>query len=513
MAISKSSGLLFLILVGWVYSNTIVMPKDVSNSFFAGRSGDIVIHDKKTSNSLGFAVFYNHKDISSQIQETEVGDIISHLMGTTPLNSQRSRAHFPKTDFFNKPKANLLFFLNSNHVGQLKTFSEETQTPILRETYPAQTVPNLVSMLSGRTPSSHGIIANQWKDAASSSLIEANSEWDSAGSFSSNLQDIFTLTFGGRSLVISAAGARDIARSLSAKPYTLPAKSNNYGVYLKHGKNATSVYAKGNGKFSITYEQISEIFGGETVQGDKCSLSMNKEAEFGLLAEVAFVEYVVRMLNADHEINALTVDDVPDMFSFGFTGLNKIEATYGADSAEMKCALDLVDSTMSKAIEGIKSVYGNILTEALVVSPDGDKISTEVIDKLKEAVPAGLIERSNIRKFYPNLYLTESIPAAKKERLCASISNALADLHMEAVCMPEPAFAMDAESMKVLQSTRATTNETSEAAIFQIVLWSSVGLIGATAFGSYFMFTIDPSTDTLLYSHDINHPNPKFGNF
>eukprot|EP01089_Gocevia_fonbrunei_P023268 TRINITY_DN973_c0_g2_i1.p1 TRINITY_DN973_c0_g2~~TRINITY_DN973_c0_g2_i1.p1 ORF type:complete len:437 (+),score=139.01 TRINITY_DN973_c0_g2_i1:288-1598(+) len=436
-------------------------------------------------------------------------------MGTTPLNSQRSRAHFPTTDFFNKPKANLLFFLNSNHVGQMKTFSGETQTPILRETYPAQTVSNLVTMLSGHTPSSHGIIANQWKDAASSSKIEANSEWDTAGSFSSNLQDMFTLTFGGRSLVISAAGAKDVARSLSAKPFTLPANSNNYGVYLRFGQNATSVYAKGNGKFSITYEQISEIFGGETVEGEQCSLSMNKDADFGLLAEVAFVEYVVRMLNADHEINALTTDDAPDMFSFGFTALNKIEAVYGADSAEMKCALNLVDSTMSKAIEGIKSIYGGkILAEAVVVSPNGDKISTEVADRLRKAVPAGLVEGSNIKKFYPNLYLTESISSAKKERLCASISNALVDLDMEAVCMPEPAFAMDAESMKVMQSIRADSgNETSEAAIFQIVLWSSIGMIGAVAFGSYFMFTIDPSTDTLLYSHDINHPNPKFGNF
>ena len=47
------------------------------------------------------------------LTETRVSDLLSHLVGTAPLNPQVDRTDFPQKGFFNNPKANLMFVLDS----------------------------------------------------------------------------------------------------------------------------------------------------------------------------------------------------------------------------------------------------------------------------------------------------------------------------------------------------------------------------------------------------------------
>jgi len=181
----------------------------------------------------------------------------------------------------------------------------------------------------------------------------------------------------------------------------------------------------------------------------------------------------MKALKEDNTFRALVQDSLPDFFSFAFSSLRKIGNEYGV-SPEMNCAVKLVDEVIAKSIEEMKELYGekNFEVQVIVLNTDGEKVSEEVEGRLKKVLPAGLVARSSISQYYPNIYLTESVATPKKEKLCNSVSQALSDLDVEAVCMPD-AFALNAESMRVLQTTRAATNDTtSEAATFQIILWS-----------------------------------------
>jgi len=51
------------------------------------------------------------------LAETEVADLIAHLMGVAPLNPHTNRANFPRVNFFDTPRANVLFFVASSHAS------------------------------------------------------------------------------------------------------------------------------------------------------------------------------------------------------------------------------------------------------------------------------------------------------------------------------------------------------------------------------------------------------------
>ncbi len=50
----------------------------------------------------------------ASLPETSVADLIAHLMGVAPLNPAANRENFPRVNFLELPRANVLFFVQSS---------------------------------------------------------------------------------------------------------------------------------------------------------------------------------------------------------------------------------------------------------------------------------------------------------------------------------------------------------------------------------------------------------------
>jgi len=279
--------------------------------------------------------------------------------------------------------------------------------------------------------------------------------------------------------------------------------SANYGFYLNKDV-FDSVYPSRMPKLLINKETVKATF----VNGIPCGFDIENEVMFKLLAEIAFAEHSVNILTSPGSaFNSFITDSVPDLFSFGFS-LQKLENKFGKESQEMKCAVGLVDEAMKKLVTGLQSLYHNsVLVEGVFV--EHSPIPASTIDVVKNALPAGLVKRSKVGELYPNVYLTEKVSEERKEKLASSLNKFLSPLSLEAEVMPEVQYLEIQNSYKLAETLRATTTNISETATFQIVLWTAIGLGIAAVAASLVMTTIDPSTDQLLYMHDVNHPNPK----
>jgi len=320
------------------------------------------------------------------------------------------------------------------------------------------------------------------------------------------------LTCGGKSLVLSVSGKKEIARAMSAKPFVLDDNSSgNYGFYLNEEGVFESVYPSKPAKMLVNKETVKAVFG-EVIP---CGFNLEDGVELNLVGEVAFARILVDSLVVPGSEFAKYLDDeVPDMYSVGFSGLKGIEKKYGKDSKEVKCAVGLVDEAMKKVVEGMKGVYGEgkVLVEGVFVDLGGGVEGN--VNGVKSAV-AGIeaVEmKDQIGELYPNVYLSGKISAERKEKLCLSLTTSLSGLSLQVEEMPEPLFAEMKNSYQLVEKARRDDSNSTimtDMEVFQTVLWSSIGLGIAAVAGSYIMLTIDPSTDALLYTHDINHPNPK----
>jgi hypothetical protein len=131
--------------------SALALPAEVENGHYPGRSGDFVLRQKVQATTKHFisqialsllmtlASTFIHSiiQLSSQgynagqayltilsnknvklaqasLPETSVADLIAHLMGVAPLNPSANRDSFPRVNFLDMPRANVLFFVQSS---------------------------------------------------------------------------------------------------------------------------------------------------------------------------------------------------------------------------------------------------------------------------------------------------------------------------------------------------------------------------------------------------------------
>jgi len=511
------SGLFCTVLVACVLAVCAQLPASVNNGFFEGRSGDLLLKPNTVKDDSYLVFLGDNKVVVPKkelnLPETRVADLLSHLMGTAPLTPNVDRADFPKKGFFNNPKANLMFVLDSTMPGSELVLKHKIES----EAYPDDSLAALTSILTGATPSQHGIIAEAWLDREKGDKVTAFESWapSQSGSRSATLQDIFGLAFGGRSLTLSFSSKLQMARALSAKPFLLKTSSPNHGFFWS-GKGFDSVYAE-KSEFSANSQQLMEVLTrlqnapvalnkertALVVEGTEgqTELTLTAEEVMKFAAEVAYSLHLVELLSANDKLSALVSDDVPDFFTIGFSTLKDLQSKYGKASAEMKAVSVVVNYVMSTVVSKLSALYqGRLLAEAIFLGSNEEVASAnqqQLLEKTRSTLVSQLADEEHLADYYPSVYLNEELSLEQKDEACSFLRQVLDAASVEVFCLPHPSH---------FRSLRADSNNTGDGTVqnnmetFHIVLWTSIVLILTTFFAAVVMFTIDASKDTMIYN-------------
>lgn len=444
------------------------------------------------------------------LTETRVADLLSHLMGTAPLNPQVDRTDFPKKGFFNNPKANLMFVLDSTTIA-----TGELVHTVSSESYPDETLTILNSILTGATPSQHGIIGDAWINKETGEKVSAFESWcpSRSGSRSASLQDVFGLAHGGRSLVLSYASKLAVARTLSTKPFLLKPTSTNYGFFW-NGRAFESVYTDKT-KYTASFDDLLDtltqlqgsvsLSGGDlavNVEGQQIFLNLAEPTVTALFAEASYALFLTNALTTNEELKALVADGVADFFSFGFS-IKDLQNKYGKESSEMKAASMLIESVIAAVSEKLSTLYqGKLLAEVIYLGSSAEAAGVErqqIIEKTRSTLISQIADE-DLAAFYPEVYLNKELQSEQKEEACSFLQQVLSPAEVEVHCLPDPSAFRSLRADLGNSSGDGDGKLDDEIAIFQIVLWSSIALIFATFWAAAVMFTIDASKDTMLYN-------------
>lgn len=498
------SSLLFVFLLSCVA--TAILPEDVLKSHFDGRSGDIIIRNKQSNSVLGSVSFINAQKFptTNAVSETEVADIITHFNGLSPFQANRDRTNFPPANFFSKPKANLFFYVQNPSSFPLESLPNSQTLPISRESYYSaqSSLSQLTTLVSGVSPSVHGIVSDDFVDRVrnypSSHISHAYGSWTQGISYSANLADLWTLNFQGKSLVMSFSDSYQVSRALNAKPVVMEnSVSGNYGFYLNKD-NLGNIYDNNINKIPITKEHIKAFYSNSA----PCGLSFDDATDFDLIAEIAIPQLLIQALTVPgSELAHYTRDEIPDLFSFGFSSLKKFGAKHGLTSDAMKCAVSSVDKSISAVLASVNEIYGEqVLAEVATV-----KVETTVEPAEALKVLNNFVEIDTTSLSMPNIYLVQKLSEETIVILVEKLNKAMESKGFEAIAMPEPHFEEHFVAHKLVQEKRAASNDTmTNAGLLHTCLWTGIGLGVALLGGAYFMFSIDASNDPELYKYDIN---------
>jgi len=167
-----------------------------------------------------------NKEIDSldRLKETEVSNLLSHLLHTIPLTPEVSRENYPSINYFSQPKANLLFIFNSLYgINEI----EGSQILVTPESYPGGSLSKVNTILTGRTPNAHAIVSETWFDLINEKPVTAYSTWNPAisGGAVASFHDLAALTTQkGETpvpILFSISSSLSLARSLSPKQFVL----------------------------------------------------------------------------------------------------------------------------------------------------------------------------------------------------------------------------------------------------------------------------------------------------
>jgi len=504
-------------------------------SVYPGRSGDIII-TPPTIDDDSFVVLLGASGVTSdlssaiEIEETSVADLIGHLVGVSLLNEHASRQSFPKGSLFNKAAANLLVVVDSlgsdsYDASSLSQHGHAQTMKLKRMAFPQDTIASLATLISGYTPSVHGIVNSHWKTPQG--IVAAYG----AGSLpaTATITDIISQSFHGKSLIMSLSADFQMASAFGAHQYLQASNQqwNNYGFYYdKSEKSFKSIYLVDEigSPFTIQKEEILQMIAKRysntntityhertnsilfVMDNTEIKFPLNQEENFLFFAEIEFVLNAIEQLKSNEQLKALTTDSTPDMYNIVFSSVKALAKLYGRQSTNMQAAQKILDNTLTQIIKELNHLYDNKLTaEVVFLSPNSAYNTLNRNKQLKNTVYNNLKQyiknRSVFDTFFPSVYFSEQ-PAVKLD-VCTSLD---AKLPVYEVQCPITQNSLHLYSKYILETNSVLANDTTDDtdnypdyAVFNIVLWSSIILVLVLSAVIYSLAYMDVGADTLLY--------------
>jgi len=464
----RFSSILFLCIY-WVTSITVAFgmerPSEIEDGYFFGRSGDMILKPIQYQDPDISMVLLDqtnkilvNNNRNEEISIYNIADLIGRSLGVAPMNPTFVACDYIKSNFFNRPMANLLIEFDSigDHVltdpniginlryltalrhGEI----DGLPIKVTRASYPANSMSLATSLISGQKPSQHGIIGKEWK-APDGSIVRGFSSAPSTWSKVANLPDLMYQTFHGKSLIVSLSGDEQNAKTNSVNPALMNAHPSWTNAYTAHfrPKNMDFVVASSGdnpgirkafedltaNNLQLIFEKhqnsILDSFATETkyregfvslqytsndgsTQYVRYDLTLPQDMK--LFAEIQGAYSLATALKSS-DAKTLVQDDFPDFYSIAFTSVTGLTEKYGRHSVQVVGALYLLDKTVRIIHDQFSKLYPNhLLSEIVLLGSHPSSLSANNPDKrplisiLNRLLPSQNFFDSGL---FPSLYI------------------------------------------------------------------------------------------------------------
>jgi len=426
------------------------------------------------------------------------------------------------SEVFSKSSANLLLVVDSfgsetlERFPDLKVMNHGRKYTIQRTNYPQDSIASISTIATGTSPSTHGIVNSIWRSGAGKMVAYKSDAVPEVGSFSDAISTAF------RGIVFSGSFDYQMASALGVHQFQYA--SNNpesaFGIYWNAQSNKMeSLYATSSSPLLFTRSEfLSNIakrdFASATTTLDGSALNvylaaqnirtvfdMNKKETFEFFAEIELLNVLVEVLKDNADLKAKVADSLPDLFSFAFSSLKGLKSKYGVDSHQFQASVYILDSTLYKVINEMSEMYNGRLSAEVVfmgVSPytslsqDKQRIK-EVFSLVKNDV----VSKESFEAYFPTIYL---INPDKQEAICNKLKSALDSSNLKVHCPVHTGYYVESFYNKLADDSNGTTPTKSDAAAsFQVILWSSIGLVLVIYAAVYALYNMDVGSDSLIY--------------
>jgi len=572
----------------WTCALGTVLPTDIEDGFFPGRSGNMLLKPNSYQDPDCSIIFLDQTDsiirdeIPDQISIYNVADLIGRSFGVSPIHQNFDVSDYIKPNFFNRPMANLFIELDSigDHIltdssigidlnyltalrhGEINGFPMK----MVQTSYPANYMTFATSLISGRKPSEHGIVENQWKNI-DDSVVHGYSKDLSTWSQVANLPDLMWQTFRGKSLIVSLSGDEQNAKVNSLNP-ELTAKHPTWSNYFTaHFRPETMDYlVTANGDDDLENLVIKKAIEDLTAKQIRNDLENAQDSVLNLLSNAGvdikyregFVslhytakdktqQYVrydltlpedVRLFSELHssytlikaldspDVKKLVQDDFPDFYSISFSSIRSLTEKYGRHSAQVIGALYLLDKTIPLVVDHFSMLYPNrLLSEVVLLGSHQTTLSENNPDKrplisiFNRLLPSQDFFNSGL---FPSFYIDGADEKQSIENYCKILDLQLKEeetgFHL--FCLPThnvknlekriPRLLVEESNYTGTSGYYNSASDVTYADVnkYQIVLWISLLMIFTTVFTVYSLAYMSFKKDTLIYSTF----NPKWEN-
>jgi len=493
-----------VLLLFSLFSLSISFDSNFERSQYPLRSGDLIIVPDDIQDDSFLFVFDSNKVEQSkngfQIEETSFVNLVSSMIGGPIINTAFSLDEnvVPTShNLFNKAKGNFAIFVNSIGSDVISSFPSlkilqqpGQQLKIKKVAYPEDTIATITTIMTGQTPSTHGIVNKEWNAQQSGAKVAYSSD---AQVKIFNMNDQFTQSFEAQPLIISASSNFQMASALGVNSRNN--FGNNYAIYWNEEiADFDNIYNSYH-RFNYSYASLVKKFKSDVSLSE---FDVNLPEDFYFLAEIEFLQNMIKVIENDKILLSLINDKVPDFFSFSFASLKNLKAKNDVGSTKFAVAINLLDSTLLDVITKLNSLYSEKLAVEIFFlgTPAAEKLSEDV--PLKATVFSALkgsVNKALFDAYFPSIYLKK---VKDQEGICHRVREEILN---EVICTDHKSHVPSlSELVRATQSTSTEVGDTplDTATTFQTVLWVSIILVLAVIASVYAVFAIQVN-DSMLY--------------
>jgi hypothetical protein len=312
-------------------------------------------------------------------------------------------------------------------------------------------------MMTGQTPSVHGIVNGNWLSAGEYEVAYS----ETAGAKILNFNDQMTQTFDGEPLIITASSNHQMTSAVGVNSRNF--FGNNFNLYWNDHRNAFEGFRYGN-TFGLNISREQIMGNVET----PLAFEDSKE-DFLFVAELAFLQNMVKQLENEH-FSKHVADKVPDLFAFSFSALKDIKAH--ASASKFATAVEMLDNTIVEVAEKLSKLYsGKVSVEVVFMGTTASQRlakNAELKDRVYSLVKDE-ISRESLDSTFPALYLADS---TQQQAVCGRLRQ---ELTYEVFCPDGMVFPpVDVFVNSLTDDGNSTTPTYESATTFQTVLWMSI---------------------------------------
>lgn len=150
-----------------------------------------------------------------------------------------------------------------------------------------------------------------------------------------------------------------------------------------------------------------------------------------LIAEIAFVDNLIAKLKTNKLVN----DDIPDMYTFVFSGLKGVAQKYGKDSTTFAAALNLVNDAAERLLAALNAAYDSRVASVVLAINPQTGIPDTVQEIVREKVSRLLYSADDFAEQFPAIYVRHSDFAGYAgDLVCSNLQNAIDRFVLNLTC-------------------------------------------------------------------------------